>query len=320
MILRFLSGSVTPASFDRKRSLASTTRRSALKASRNSDSTCAASLARCRPVSTKMQVSRAPIALSTSAAATDESTPPDRPQTARACRPDARFDGRDRLADEPGHRPVRRGVADPEQEVGQDLAAARGVRHLGVELHAPELARRRGDRGRRTVGALAHQRESGRQRVDAIAVRHPDRDLLARAKSRGTRSPVSLTCTVARPYSRRSAGTTLPPSSSAVSWVAVADAEDRHAQLVDLVADARRVRVVAGRRTARQDDPARRQLADARHRQVEGVDLRVDLLLAHAARDELGVLPTEVEDEDEVAASGHGHSATARRGSWAPLW
>ena len=90
MILRFCSGSVTPASAPRKRALASTTRRSALKASRKSASTCAASPARDRPVSTKIDVSRSPIARSTSAAATDESTPPDRPHTARPLSPTCR--------------------------------------------------------------------------------------------------------------------------------------------------------------------------------------------------------------------------------------
>ena len=47
---------------------------------RNVRSTCSRSCRRSRPVSTKMQVSWSPIALCTSAAATDESTPPDRPQ------------------------------------------------------------------------------------------------------------------------------------------------------------------------------------------------------------------------------------------------
>ena len=74
-----------------------------------------------------------------------------------------------------------------------------------------------------------------------------------------------------------------------------------HAQLEELGADPRRVRVVARRRAAREDDPARRQLADLLERQVERVDLGVDVLLAHAARDELRVLRAEVEDEDQVA-------------------
>ena len=180
MILRFCSGSVTPASLPRKRSLASTTRRSALKASRNSDSTCAASPARCRPVSTKMQVRRVA----------------DRPEHQR--RRHRRIDAARQAADRaPGRPDLARATAatasstkpaivqlgsQPQmrnRKLRQDLAAARGVRHLGVELHAPELARRRRHRRRRAVGALADDREAGRQRLDAVAVAHPDRDLLA---------------------------------------------------------------------------------------------------------------------------------------------
>ncbi len=47
---------------------------------RNVRSTCSRSCRRSNPVSTKMQVSWSPIARCTSAAATDESTPPDSPQ------------------------------------------------------------------------------------------------------------------------------------------------------------------------------------------------------------------------------------------------
>ena len=45
--------------------------------------TCSASLSRSRPVSTKTQVSCSPIASWINTAATDESTPPDRPQMTR---------------------------------------------------------------------------------------------------------------------------------------------------------------------------------------------------------------------------------------------
>ena len=45
--------------------------------------TCSASFIRIRPWSTKTQVSCSPIALWTSSAATEESTPPERPQITR---------------------------------------------------------------------------------------------------------------------------------------------------------------------------------------------------------------------------------------------
>ena len=204
MILRFCSGSMTPASLDRKRSLASTTRRSALNASRNSDSTCAASPSLCRPVSTKMQVSRWPIARSTSAAATDESTPPDRPHTARPVAPTRAATAATASPTKPAIVHDRLAAADAKQEVRQDLAAARRVRDLGVELHAPELARRRRHRRRRAVGALADDVEAGGQRLDAVAVAHPHRDLLAGGEAVEQIARRRSTFTVARPYSRRS--------------------------------------------------------------------------------------------------------------------
>ncbi len=114
--------------------------------------------------------------------------------------------------------------------------------------------------------------------------------------------------------------TTLPPERQRRQLHAVADAEDRDAQLVDLGRDARRVRVVAGRRPAREDDPARRELADARHRQVERVDLGVDVLLAHPARDELRVLRAEVEDEDRGRAAVPPSLRYCSTGSWALPW
>jgi len=83
MILRFSSGSVTPANALRKRSAPSTTRSFTPVAATKSRSTCSASPLRSSPWSTKTQVSRSPMARCTIAAATAESTPPDSPQIAR---------------------------------------------------------------------------------------------------------------------------------------------------------------------------------------------------------------------------------------------
>ena len=80
MILRLVSGSVTPASASRKRSLSSATTRRTPVAATKSRSTCSASPARSSPWSTNTQVSWSPTAFCTIAAATAESTPPDSPQ------------------------------------------------------------------------------------------------------------------------------------------------------------------------------------------------------------------------------------------------
>jgi hypothetical protein len=84
MIFRFSSGSATPASSDRKRARASTTTRWTPVAATKSFSTCSASPSRSSPWSTNTQVSWSPTAFCTSAAATDESTPPDSAQSTRA--------------------------------------------------------------------------------------------------------------------------------------------------------------------------------------------------------------------------------------------
>ena len=76
----------------------------------------------------------------TSAAATEESTPPDRPQMTRPSPACFAVMRRDRLFDEGLHRPAE--LAQPQMpvhEVAQAIsAAALGVHDLRVELHAPD--------------------------------------------------------------------------------------------------------------------------------------------------------------------------------------
>ncbi len=218
MILRFRSGSVTPASFAKNRSLASTTRRSALKASRNSDSTCAASFARCRPVSTKMQVRRDPIALRTSAAATDESTPPERPQTACAFGPTRAATAATASPAKPAI--VQFGV-QPQMRNRKlaRISPPRGVCATSGWNCTPQNLRD----GAATAAAGQLALSPTRSNPGGSASMRSPCDIQTGISSPGLkpwkRSPVSLTFTVARPYSRRSAAATLPPNSSAVSWV-----------------------------------------------------------------------------------------------------
>ena len=77
MIFRFVSGSLTPARRVRKRSFASTLMKVSLRLEKTA-STSSASPLRISPWSTNTQVSRSPMASDSSAAATEESTPPDR--------------------------------------------------------------------------------------------------------------------------------------------------------------------------------------------------------------------------------------------------
>ncbi len=79
MILRFCSGSVTPARRDRKRSEASTAW-TWIPRRPNASTTCSRSCARIRPWSTRIGYTRSPSASRSRIAVTDESTPPDRAQ------------------------------------------------------------------------------------------------------------------------------------------------------------------------------------------------------------------------------------------------
>src|SRR6266403_1991309 len=101
----------------------------------------------------------------------------------------------------------------------------------------------------------------------------------------------------------------------------VADAEHRrrarHEQLEDVAGRQRRALGVDARRAAREDDTHGRHAPERVERQVEGMDLAVDVQLAHAPRDQLRVLRAEVEDQDQVSTGGPS-AARALRCSDAP--
>src|SRR5258708_37827598 len=82
---------------------------------------------------------------------------------------------------------------------------------------------------------------------------------------------------------------------------AIADAQHRNAQLEDPIGRFRRGVFVCGGRAAREDDPARSEVADERLADLEGMQLAIHLRLPDPARDQLRVLRAEVEDEDLVA-------------------
>ena len=113
--------------------------------------TCSASFSRIRPWSTKTQVSLSPTALWTSSAATEESTPPERPQITRPSPTWAWiFSTCSAITD--CRRPLLLAAGDVAQEAGEDLGPVGGVDDLGVELDPVEAAVGRlagGDRGAR---------------------------------------------------------------------------------------------------------------------------------------------------------------------------
>ena len=113
--------------------------------------TCSASFSRIRPWSTKTQVSCSPTALWTSSAATEESTPPERPQITRPSPTWARIFV-DLLGDHRLRRPLLLAAGDVAQEAGEDLGPVGRVDDLGVELDPVEAA----------VGAARRRRPASR--------------------------------------------------------------------------------------------------------------------------------------------------------------
>ena len=90
---------------------------------------------------------------------------------------------------------------------------------------------------------------------------------------------------------------------------AVAEAEHRHAEVQDFLRRDRRAGVVHRIRAAGEDDPPGPPLPDPLDGAGARVDLAVDVGLAHPARDELGELAAEVEDQDAVVVRRRGHRA-----------
>ena len=128
---------------------------------------------RSSPWSTKTQTSWSPIAGAAAPRPPTESTPPDSPSSTLS-RADLLAHARHRVRDDVARLPARFALADFAHEALEHARALECVRDLGVELHAVVATRFVGHRGERRVGRCADRDETGRQRVDTIAVAHPD--------------------------------------------------------------------------------------------------------------------------------------------------
>ena len=107
-VRRFTSGSVTPSSAARNRSVASTERMWRSRLPCRTSSTRSGSSRLSRPLLTKTQVSWSPTARWTRVAATAESTPPERAQMTRPEPTVARIDSTAARTNDPGvHSPVQ---------------------------------------------------------------------------------------------------------------------------------------------------------------------------------------------------------------------
>ena len=129
------------------------------------------------------------------------------------------------------HRPVAGEAGDAEQEVLEEAGADRGVDHLGVELDAVEAACLVGDGGEGRGVAPGEDAEARRDGRDLVAVAHPDGRALAGARTPSNSGEGRSRRISARPNSRWLAGLDPAAELGAHGLLAVADAQDRHAEL-----------------------------------------------------------------------------------------
>src|SRR5205085_2955608 len=201
-----------------------------------------------------------------------------------------------RLFDEGAHAEAEGDPAVLEEGL-VDLLAARGVDHFGVELDSVKSLLRIAHRAVRGIWSFAQYFPALGRSGDLVAVRHPDVEVLAGVQiAEGSHGLGHL-----------EAGWTVlavcGPIDGAAQQLghqlqAVADAEDRDAELEHPRVDQRRAFLLPPVGTAGKDDAARGEGLDLLERHRAGVDLAVDVQLADAAGDQLRVLRAEIEDED----------------------
>ena len=201
--------------------------------------------------------------------------------------------------------PERFTAAHSAHEAFEDRTALDGVRDLWMKLHTVEMPRLIRHGGERRVRGARNRHKTGRQAVHAIAVAHPhieDRpacgvdvilEAVEQCRAFGRRD---LRETEFAMRGRAHATTELLGH----GLHAIADAEHRDAQREHC--GWRRGRLGVGHRfrTTREDDAVRAEGANRCLAHVPRVELAIHADFAHAARDELGVLRAEIEDQDAV--------------------
>src|SRR5579864_8982498 len=187
------------------------------------------------------------------------------------------------------------GSAKIEREVAQDVFASGRVVDFGMELHGPHAARGVLDGGY-GIGRLGGQVEAGGQLLGFVAVRHPDgkilRKALKQARAAGFDGDFGVTVLVLVGRTHFSA------EREHHVLQAVADAEHGQAEVEDAGIGDGCVLIVDRRWATGEDDADRGVAADFLERGVAGKDGGEDVQFADAARNELGILGAEVENND----------------------
>ena len=204
------------------------------------------------------------------------------------------------------HRPRGLTAADVVDKVAQDRCAFRRVGDLGMKLETvdPALVVVPFHCRNRRVARVRDGPKSGRHALDAIAVRHPHDgrpalpdsfEQIARVVDREIRPAILA---VLR-FGDLSAGQMRHELHS------VTNAENRNALIEQFLRNGRRLLFVDARRPPRQHDPLRTIRENRRERRRARQNLRVDLRFPDAAGDQLGVLRSEVENQNSIVPEFH---------------
>jgi hypothetical protein len=178
-----------------------------------------------------------------------------------------------------------------------------------MEHHAVEAPCVVGDDGtRRAFGGAGHAEALG-QAHHPVAVAHPHLVTLAlRPQPLGEAAGIGdLEKSAAELLMVR--GLDLTAELGAERLLAIADAQNRHAEIEHGRGRARGIRGDHRGRAAGQDDGAWFEGADPRFVAVEGKDLAIDAAFAHPPRDQLRHLGAEIEDKHTV---GHARDPIAQ--------
>ena len=200
------------------------------------------------------------------------------------------------------------------------VAAERRVRDFGMELHAEDGSDAVLHRGDGAGVGLGQRHEVVRRRASTWSPWLIQTSSFVAARRRTGRRAERDRAAARGRYSRAGALSHLAAERLAGELHAVADAEHGNAEVED-----RRVALAA--RRLRRRSPGRRR-GSARGARARGCcsardvvpdDLAIDVLLAHAAGDELGVLRAEVEHQDPLGGDAvRCASQTSAMSLWRP--
>ena len=209
----------------------------------------------------------------------------------------------DRLIDVVRHVPVVAAAANLVHEAGKHLLALDRVRDFRVKLHGVKATGFVGHCRDRAGLAAGDDLEAGRQFGDLVAMAHPYveqavafvvRAVLDALEQLGMATGANLG--VAELALARALD--LAAQLLGHGLHAVTDAEHRHAELEHDLRGLPVLRLIDRVRPAGKDDAFRVEVADELLGDVERMQFAIDLMLAHAAGNQLGNLGAEIEDED----------------------